>query len=194
MEAFDLRSYRVSFAGSNVVRGEDNSRYYDIAALAEGDGTRTKDEFRAMLRTLLEERFNLRIHTETKEMKVYALILAKTGPKLNESPPEAEFNAFIGVHGRNITVTGSKVTMESFANDLTNCFFPQLPVIDKTGLTGAYNLKFEATPEYRINKDPQPEDISLFDAVQDQLGLKLEPQRSGVEVLVVDHIERPSEN
>ena len=147
-----------------------------------------------MLRSLLAERFNLRSHTETKEMTVYALVIAKNGPKLKENPPDAEFHTLVGVHGRNFTVTGTKVTMESFADDLANSFFPQLPVIDKTGLTGTYNLKFEATPEYRINKDPQPEDISLFDAVQDQLGLKLERQRAGIEVLVVDHIERPSEN
>ena len=194
MEAFNLRSYRVSFADSNGVSDEDKNIFYDISAVADGDGDRTREEFREMLRSLLAERFNLRSHTETKEMKVYALVIAKNGPKLKESPPDAEFHTLVGVHGRNFTVTGTKVTMESFADDLTNSFFPQLPVIDKTGLTGTYNLKFEATPEYRINKDPQPEDINLFDAVQDQLGLKLERQRAGIEVLVVDHIERPSEN
>jgi uncharacterized protein (TIGR03435 family) len=84
--------------------------------------------------------------------------------------------------------------MESLADDMNNTFFVDRPVIDKTGLGGAYDLKMEATPEFRRDRNPQPEDISVFTAIQEQLGLKLDPQKANVEVLVVDHIELPSEN
>ena len=68
------------------------------------------------------------------------------------------------------------------------------PVIDKTGLTGKYEIRLEATPEFRINNNPQPEDLRIFDAIQQQLGLKLEPQKAGIEVLVVDRMDKPSAN
>jgi uncharacterized protein (TIGR03435 family) len=194
MEAFNLRHYQVSFAGSNVGPDEDADINYDIAAIAEGDDSPTKDQFRQMLQVLLADRFKLKFRRETREMPVYALVVAKGGPKLKQSAPDTLPYGHFGVHGRNQTITSSKITMDDLANGIWNSFGPRLPVINKTGLTGAYELKFEATPEYRINNNPQPEDISLFDAVRDQLGLKLELQKASIEVLVVDHVERPSEN
>lgn len=194
MEAYHLRSYRIFFAGSNAGPDEQENTFYDIAALAEGDHSPTTDEFRQMLKSLLEDRFHLRVHRETREMAVYALVVAKGGPKFKQSAPDAVAHSLVGVHGRNQNVTATKATMESLADDIDNGFGPREPVIDRTGLTGTYDLNFEATPEYRINNNSQPEDISLFDAVQDQLGLKLESQKANIEVLVVDHIERPSEN
>lgn len=83
--------------------------------------------------------------------------------------------------------------MESVAREISNSGVDR-PVLDKTGLTGKYDIKLEATPEFRINNNPQPEDISIFDAVQNQLGLKLEPQKAMLEILVVDHAEKPSPN
>lgn len=99
-----------------------------------------------------------------------------------------------GVNGRNQNIVMSEATMESVADFIMNGLFADRPVLDKTGLTGKYNIKLEATPEFRINNNPQPEDISLFDAVQQQPGLKLESQKASIEVLRVDHIEKPSEN
>ncbi len=194
MEAYNLRTYRISFAGSNVGPDEDQNINYDIAAIAEGSDAPTRDQFRQMLQALLADRFGLKFHRETREMPVYALVVAKGGPKFKQSAPDAVSHGLFGVHGRNQTMTVSKATMDSLADDIANGFGPRLPVIDKTGLAGAYDFKFEATPEYRINNNPQPEDISLFDAVQEQLGLKLESTRAQVEILVVDHIDRPTEN
>jgi uncharacterized protein (TIGR03435 family) len=69
------------------------------------------------------------------------------------------------------------------------------PVIDKTGLTGKYDIRLEATPEFRINNNnPQPNDLSVFEAVQQQLGLRLEAQKSMMDAMVVDHVEKPSGN
>jgi uncharacterized protein (TIGR03435 family) len=67
------------------------------------------------------------------------------------------------------------------------------PVVDRTGLTGVYDIKFEATPEFRL-RDPQPGDIGAMDAIQSQLGLRLESQKADVEVLIVDYVAKPSEN
>jgi uncharacterized protein (TIGR03435 family) len=192
-EAYNLRGYRVSFAGSNMP-GEESDTNYVIAAKADGEGSPTKDEFRQMLQGLLAERFKFRFHWETKEMPVYAMVVGKNGPKFKQGTTDEISHTHTGVHGRNQTVTSSKETMESFADDINNSFGAELPVIDMTRLTGRYDIQFEATPEWRIDNNPQPEDISLFDAVQDQLGLKLDRQKAAVEVLVVDHIEKPSEN
>ena len=183
MEAYDLKRYQVSYTSSDYA-------VYDIAAKAEGDGTRTKAEFRLMLQTLLADRFNLRIHREMKELPVYAMVIGKSGVKFKESFPEKPFRGLVGVHGRNQYQEYSQGTMEMLADGID----VDKPVIDKTGLTGKYEIRLEATPEFRINNNPQPEDIRVFDAIQQQLGLKLEAQKAMIEVLVVDHIDKPSAN
>jgi uncharacterized protein (TIGR03435 family) len=167
---------------------------YDIAAKAEGDGSPTRAEFRPMLQTLLAERFNLKFHRETRAMPVYALVVGKNGPKFKESAPDAPRVANFGVNGRNQNMTLTQATIDTVADTIKGIFFVDRPVLDKTGLTGKYDIKLEATPEFRINNNPQPDDISVFDTIEQQLGLKLEPQKANVEVLVVDHIEKPSEN
>lgn len=189
MEAFNVRNYQVSFAGD-----ADDDVNYDIAAIAEGNDSPTRDQFRQMLQALLAERFKLRFHREMKEMPVYALVVGKKGPKFKQSAPDAIPRFHVVVNGRNQGVVLTKADMDSLADDIQNMVFVDQPVINKTGLTGTYDLKLEATPEFRITNNPQPGDVSAFDAVQEQLGLKLEPQKANIEVVVVDHIERPSEN
>jgi uncharacterized protein (TIGR03435 family) len=79
-------------------------------------------------------------------------------------------------------------------NAVSNSFLDR-PVVDKTGLTGTYEINLTYTPATRANlSEPDLSDISIFTAVQEQLGLKLEPQKGTVEVLVVDHVEKPSVN
>lgn len=68
------------------------------------------------------------------------------------------------------------------------------PVVDATGLSGAYDIRIEATPEFRINRDPELGDISIFTAVQEQLGLRLEARKAPIEIMAVDHFEKPSAN
>ncbi len=190
MEAYNLKTYQLENAG---LEWQQNI-FYDVTARAENGTTPTKDEFRKMLQVLLEERFNLKFHREQKEMPVYAMIVEKGGPKFKESRNDEVFAAYHGVHGRNQNLSASHMTMESLANEIGNTFFVDRPVIDRTGLNGIYDLKIEATPEFRYNRDPQPEDISVFSAIREQLGLRLDPQKANVEVLLVDHVEKPSEN
>jgi uncharacterized protein (TIGR03435 family) len=187
MEAYNLRNYQVSMAA------EDDT-FFDVAAKAEGDGSPTRAEFRQMLRALLAERFNLKAHYDLKEMPVYALVVGKNGSKFKESASDTTLKGLVGVNGRNQTLTMPRETMESLANDIWNSNFVDRPVVDRTDLHGTYDIKLEATPAFRIEKNPQPEDLSVFTAIQDQLGLKLEPAKANVQILAVDHVEKPSEN
>jgi uncharacterized protein (TIGR03435 family) len=129
-------------------------------------------------------------------MPVYALVVGKNGPKFKESAPDAKPSGHGGVKGRNQTMTLVKGTMVDVAQELQ--VYVDRPVVDYTGLTGTYDIKFEATPAFRLNRNPdqpsEPGDISAFTAVQQQLGLKLEARKAKIEVLVVDHVEKPSEN
>ncbi len=193
MYAYNLKNYQVADTPALEAVGET---YYDIAAKAEGDGTPKQGEFRQMLQALLADRFKLKVHREMREMPVYALVVGKNGPKFKESSADANPSGNYGVNGRNQTMSLSKATMEDVARDLR--VYVDRPVVDKTGLKGNYDIKMEATPAFRISRNPDnpsdPGDISAFTAVQEQLGLKLEAQKALIEVLVVDHVERPSEN
>jgi uncharacterized protein (TIGR03435 family) len=193
MEAYNLKDYQLSFAAS--VRPGYNT-YYDVVAKSEGDAPRTRDEFRRMLQALLEERFKIQVHRERKEVPGYALVVGRKGPKFKESAPDAE-PAFHGdVNGRNQGVTASKYTMQRLADGLAVYLDSAHPavVVDRTGLTGVYDIKFEATPAFRIARDPQLGDLSIFTALEEQLGLSLEPERVQIEILMTDRIEKPTGN
>jgi uncharacterized protein (TIGR03435 family) len=192
-EAYNLKNYQLTLP-KTPARATEADTFYNIAAKAEGDGTPTKDEFRRMLQTLLVERFHLKFHREREERPVYALVLGKNGPKFKESAPDAAFSGFHGVNGRNQNITLTKANSEMVAGEIQNYFMVDRPVLDQTGLTGSYDIKLEATPEFRMNQDPQPGDVSIFTAVQETLGLKLEARKADIEVVVVDRLEKPTEN
>ena len=125
---------------------------------------------------------------------MYALVVGKNGPKFKESSADAQFFGNHGVNGRNQNVTGSKYTMEFLARNIQGSFGVDRPVVDKTGLLRTYDIKMEATPEFSMNREPELGDISVFTAVQEQLGLRLEAQKGIIEILVVEHLEKPSAN
>jgi uncharacterized protein (TIGR03435 family) len=197
MEAYGVKNYEVTFAPTVKAPAEGyyNPAFYDIDAKAKGDRALTRAEFRPMLQALLAERFKLTIHRAMKEMPVYVLVVSKDGPKFRRSSPEAVELADIGVKGRNQNIAASKKSMDELAVMIPNTFFVDRPVVNRTGLAGTYDFKLEATPEFRMNRnDPDLQNLSVFSAIQQQLGLKLEPQNSMIEVLVVDHVEKPSVN
>jgi len=84
--------------------------------------------------------------------------------------------------------------MEDLANEMQSSFAVNRPVLDKTGLTGRYDIKLAATPEFRLFNGSEPGDVDISDAIQNQLGLKLESQKTVIEIMVVDHIEKPTAN
>ena len=105
-----------------------------------------------MLQTLLADRFQLRVHREMKEMPAYALLVGKGGPKLRESSPDTIESARIGVNGRNQSIAASRMSMSDLADMIPGIFFVDRPVVDRTGLAGAYDFKIEATPESRMTR------------------------------------------
>jgi uncharacterized protein (TIGR03435 family) len=137
-----------------------------------------------MLQNLLADRFQLKLHRESKDAPIYALVVAKNGPKLKESAPGAQGS--IGMSQGNLSARG--VPVAALADQLSGPVF-QLgrPVIDRTGISGIYDFTLDWASD-----DSAP---SVFTALQEQLGLKLEAQKGSVEVLVVDSMERkPSAN
>ncbi len=185
----------------------DSDRYDIVAKIADADldakGMATSPQFMLRAQSLLEERFKMATHWETREMPVYALVVAtqgKLGPKLNVhagdcdrsvGPPAPGSPASNCGTRTNMTpaaakVIGSGISMETFARGLSGGTGRN--VIDKTGLTGPYDLELEFTPDQSAdNVGP-----SLFTAIQEQLGLRLDSQRAPVEVLVIDKLEKPT--
>lgn len=159
---------------------------FDILAKAQGDASH--EQLMNMLETLLEDRFKLKVHRETKEGAVFHLVMAKSGAKLR---PSADKNADSRVLGQFRPFThrliGENATMDQLRRRLEDEL--RKPVIDETGLQGNYDFSFE----YSID-DSKPENgPSLVTAMQ-ELGLKLEAAKGPVETLVIDHAEKPSAN
>jgi len=154
---------------------------YEITAKAAGSFQ--PDQPARMLQTLLADRFKLTVHRETKQRPVYMLVLAKNGAKLHLSDPDGE--SFLGRRGRQGPLIGQKASMSGLASTLSTIM--ERKVLNQTGLTGAFDFKLEFASADAIDS-PLP---SLFTALQEQLGLKLEAGSGPVEVLVVDHAEKP---
>jgi uncharacterized protein (TIGR03435 family) len=155
-----------------------------------------------MLQVFLAERFKLAAHAETRELPIYSLVVAKNGPKLHEAKPGDTYEsayklpdgspAGSGFHSDEAgKVTGQGVSTASFTQWLTRQV--GRPVLDKTGLTGKYDLTLSWTKDQGEGSD-DPAGPSIFDAVQQQLGLKLESGKGPVKVIVIDHAEKPSGN
>jgi uncharacterized protein (TIGR03435 family) len=137
------------------------------------------------LRQLLEQRFKLAVHREPKEVPGYALVAAKGGPKLHPGAGASASGGIIYPGG----IRGPKWTMASFAAALSSPV--GRPVIDQTGIQGDYEIEVA----YARDGDTDSPLPSVFTALQEQLGLKLEPRRVPIEILVIDHAEKvPAEN
>lgn len=205
MSAYDIPSgqgYRVTGA-PNWMMKPDQSVYYDIDARVEGDRVPSSDQVPAMLRTLLADRFRLRLHRGTKEMAVYALVAGKNGPKLSS---EAICNKpTFDPNGRTFGMTFCKPTesMVQFAREIADR--SDRPVLDMTGIAGQFAFsvtwipdrgdgpRCSPTQEGCFNEPVRP-DLEFFSAIQEQLGLKVEARKAQVDVLVIDQAERPTAN
>ncbi len=158
-------------------------------------------QFQERLRSLLADRFQLKTKPETREMPVYILVVAKGGPKLTPAKGDEAGNQGIGM--RRGILTATSADLEMMANVLANQV--DKPVIDKTGIKGRFDFKLEWTPEPPSSANasgakpeaPNPTELSgpsIFTALQEQLGLKLESQKASMPVLVIEHAEKPSAN
>ena len=148
---------------------------YDIEAKTE-DASVSQTQLRLMLQNLLADRFKLTLHEQTKDVSGYALVLSKGGPKLNRQ-----------IRSGTSLACGS-FTMEALARCLSNRLGK--PVVDETGISGRHD--FSLTMESLAENEPNV--ASIFTVLEQELGLKLVSQKVPSRILVIDHVERPSEN
>jgi uncharacterized protein (TIGR03435 family) len=173
---------------------------YDISAVMQPEGHPSGDQLRTMLQKLLADRFKATTHTDQRVMPVYVLAVAKGGSKLkpSDSPNIHDLERPVA-GGMEFVLYGSATS--GYANYLQQALVDR-PVVDQTGLTGKFDFdvtfmpdetmfggRFRPSPEALANAAP-----NFFTAIQEQLGLKLTPEKVSATVLVVDHIEQPSEN
>jgi uncharacterized protein (TIGR03435 family) len=204
--AYGVEGYQLSGGPSWLA-----SERFDIEAKAVGNPS-TKEMQGSMLQALLKDRFKLAVHRETKEGPVYELRLT-TGPRRiqpsaagtcipynpDAPPPPApspgqprpNFCDFphLGRQGQNRTLDGKSLRMDDVAQTLARVELHR-PVIDRTDLTGTFDIHLEWTPE----STAAPDGLSIFTALREQLGLRLDSARAPTEILVIDRVEKPSEN
>jgi len=182
-----MGSYAV---GQNEIQGGpdwiDTDRF-EITATAPGAAGGS--DLMAMLRTLLADRFKLAVHREPRTIPVYVLTAAKAPTKLVKSEPGIESSTNSG-HGR---LDARSTTLRRLAEILGRS--TDRPVVDRTGIEGSFDIHLEWTPEDPRAASKQGDTgVSLFAAIAQQLGLRLEPQKAAVDILVIDHAERPTDN
>jgi len=213
-QAYDLRDFQVSGGP-----GWLDAQLYDIVAKGNGAAV-SDDEIRKMtdeqrkafkaqfllkLQMLLADRFQLKVHRETKELPIYALIVAKSGPRIKPAGGESVLGGLTvrGGDAGQTVVTGNSVTMATLARLLSSRV--GRAVVEMTNLKGDYDFKMSFTPD--MGPQPgllgdgtgQPAGVdpggpSIFTALQEQLGLRLEAQKGPIEVVVIDSVQRASEN
>ncbi len=202
--AYNIKPYLISGGPSWV-----NSTGFDVQAKVAAEDVPLFKKLPAtqrglMLRKLLTERFHLAVHIENKTLPVYNLEVASSGPKLTATAPDPPPSPDVDpsdkpkMRGR-ITMGSGFVKLEDMpVSGLVNQLGYALdrPVIDKTGLTGKYDFSLKWKPDNQPASDSgSGEDLpDIFTAVQEQLGLKLEPSKGPVDTLVIDHVEMPSAN
>jgi uncharacterized protein (TIGR03435 family) len=208
-----VTAYRIQEFQISGGPGWIGSDRFDVEGKAE-DRKADFGQLRLMLQSLLEDRFKLKLHRETKQSPVYALVVAKGGPKIKPSADQASSSdvngpAPPGATGPNHgafrfgpgSMIGNAVTLALFTKFLSQRL--DHIVIDKTNLAGRFDIELLWTPD--IGENPadlgghaispvDPSRPSIFAAIQEQLGLKLESARGPVELLVIDHVEQPTPN
>jgi bla regulator protein blaR1 len=202
-----LSCYAYHLPGWRIQGTDKDQHFYAIEATI--DASASEDQVRLMFQELLADRFKLAIHHETKEVQGYALAVAKNGLRVKaatageahpmppyfpyRNPGALEGQVLVTAAGPGIlALTGRGVSMPQLAETLSDKLGLGTFVLDQTGAGGKYYFGFQFQHVDRPNEDVDVP--SIFTALQDELGLKLEKQKGPVEVLVIDHVERPSEN
>ena len=182
------------------------SEKYDILGRPDTPGQPSRDQLKIMFKKLLADRFQLKFHMEKRELPAYTITVLKTGPKFSASTADPNSSLGIGfglATGGGMTLTVRNAPFDSVANALQGNLLDK-PVVNQTGLTGKYDFSVKFTPDGSQlanaggvpgagTTDPDaPPDI--FAAFQRQLGLKLESTKTAVDVMVIERIEKPSDN
>lgn len=167
---------------------------WDIDGVPDVEGKPDWNQYRAMLQKLLPARFGLQMHHDKRELPVYALTVAKGGPKLEKSKSDPNANSDSSGHGMG-SAQYMKFTNSSMANfaGVLELMGVGKPVLDRTNLSDRYDFSLTWTPD-SLRATPTDEAPGLFTAVQEQLGLKLEATRAEADVLVIDTAMKPTQN
>ena len=198
--AFNVHAHQISGGPSWI-----DSERYDTVGQPDIPGQPNRDQMKLMIQKLLADRFQFRFHTEKKELPVYAMVVAKGGPKITVSAGDP--NDFPGIgFGREpgvLSLVGRNTGLNGVANGLQSNILDK-PVVDQTGLTGRYDFTMRWTPDpdqwanFGVPATPNPNELDappdIFTAFEQQLGLRLQPTKAVVDVMVIDSIERPSPN
>jgi len=201
--AYDVKEYVIS-----GLTGWANSDRFDVKAKIvdmDADAVKklTEEQRREMLQQLLADRFQLKVHLQTEVLPIYEMVVAKGGAKITAvepvgPDPDADKNKEFKGMGRgsmnvnNTVLTAHDVLLDNLARTLSSRV--SRTIVDKTGLKGNYDLSLTWSPDEGSAAASDSSAPSLFTALQEQLGLRLQPSKGPVETLVVDHIEMPSEN
>jgi uncharacterized protein (TIGR03435 family) len=177
----------------------DRDRFDFIAKADDAEGEVKPEERNGMVQVLLEERFGLTMHVESREMDVLALVPDKGGPKL-QGTKEGSVSALTnGPHGQMIF---TRTSVGTLVNTLANIL--QTPVVDGTKIVGFFDFTLDPV-RFVVPRSPSPAEANaaadsfrrtqpIVDAVQEQLGLKLQKQKAQLDITVIDHAEKPSQN
>ena len=202
----DLMMFAYSVQMKQIIGAPDwiEKDRYDISATPDQDGTPSADQVRVMIRKLLADRFQLKFHHDKRELSAFVLTVAKDGAKLKPAQPNGNLHGFgIQAAPTGALMFGNNAPIPAFTSFLQSIVFDR-PVVDQTGLTGKYDITVTFTPDDSLFNGqpigvPKPADgvepaPGLFDAIQQQLGLKLTAEKTQVDVLAIDHVEKPSAN
>ena len=210
--AYGIKDYQIfgapDWLSTDLYDIDAKSQDAAIAALKKLPEDQRETAGRAMLQQLLADRFQIQSHFETKQLPAYSLVVLDSsklhaatgscdppapGPRTlsNNAPPCGQIADYLPGQ-----LTGAKASVPQLANSLSN--ITGRPVQDKTNLTAKYDIHLSWDPQYRTDKMPpldrtEPANPSLLAAIQNQLGLELQPETAPVNLLVIDHVEKPSE-
>lgn len=179
-----------------------DTQKYDVTGQPEAPGVPNLTQMRGMIRQLLTDRFKLAFHREQRDLSVYSIVVAPGGHKLTKN--DTNPNGLPGLLFRGLGILpGTNATMGDLAGVLQSAVLDR-PVVDKTGLQGRWDFQLRWTPDESqfasmgVRVPPPTNDPNappgLFTALPEQLGLKMDPGRAPVEVVVIDTVEKPSEN
>jgi uncharacterized protein (TIGR03435 family) len=199
----DMMVFAYGIHARQVAGGPDwlEKDKYDVLAKPDVDGQPNDKQLKSMVQKLLADRFKLTFHRDKKELSVYAIVVAKNGSKLTKS--EGDGNGLPSLFFRGLgNLPARNATMADFAGVMQSAVLDK-PVVDQAGLSGRFDFTLMWTPdEFQFGglgvKPPAPSDKDtqpdLYTAFQQQLGLRLESTKAQAEVLVIDKVEKPSEN
>lgn len=190
----DLMSFAYSIHPKQIADAPDSlfRDRWDIAGTTDVPGEPSLHQMQEMVQKLLADRFQLKFHHDKRELSVYAIRVARGGPKLKPAAnPAAEPDQQGSGHGTEQTITYTSADIPNFV--MGEQFFLDRPLVDQTGLTGKYDFSIHYTYDEVHTTDPDAPP-GLFTAAQEQLGLKFEPTKAMTDVFVIDRVEPPSAN